>query len=729
MGAPGEEGDLGEERCGNCALGEERSTSTAPRPRDRGSGVLGEESELGAAVAGARLTRHEDELQQEVAGDGTSGSARHGPLSGHKRERAVSRIREASVETSTKSRRIGSADAKKGSLRTHRRIGYNPGVATSDDTDDDIAESSRPVKHGESLHNDAIDVDIVDDLSGSSTRRIGATGADNQAEESADSANQGQNCSENRADESSGSANMRRYSRRVRSVTDRLAFNIVDETTVGQQSYEDTDDIYGLLAAALKGDEAAHFALAMNTIMLDYPEPTNMDEALLSPDAEEWQQAANEEFASMKRCYLLSDPVILPANGRVVGTKWVFKRKRNLAGLIERFRARLVAKGFMQVFGLDYFGTYAPVARLATLRLVYALSVLLDLKLASLDVEAAFMNADLQEEIYIHAPPGTESLPRGHVYRLKKSLYGLKQSPKEWNILLTTFLTKECGFIQLKSESCLFIKRTGDKFVLCAIYVDDIIIAYNCETMFQSFRSKLTHRFKCKDLGTLTRALNMEIVRTADGSVFLSQESYIRDVLERFKEHVPASANSSELPADPKIRLYSGGAKVAHGYNTARTTGEYATEEAGKDCGVIVPYRELLGALLWVSQGTRPDITYAVSQCAKFASKPKNAHWWALKKILRYLKGTIDYGILYKRPGVRASVSLRNVTLPEAYMSSVCAREAAGIVIDGSVDADYANSLDDRRSVTGYINFMELVMPYRSDMPYNMTADANTPSK
>ena len=148
----------------------------------------------------------------------------------------------------------------------------------------------------------------------------------------------------------------------------------------------------------------------------------------------------NEEFNSMKRTELLSDPVQIPVNGGVIGTKWVFKRKWNLEVGVEQFRARLVAKGFSQIFGLDYFGTYAPVARLGTLRIVYALAVLMCLTLASLDVEAAFLNAPLDEKLYIRAPPGTDQLPEGHVYRLKKSLYGLKQSPKQWNELLRLFL-------------------------------------------------------------------------------------------------------------------------------------------------------------------------------------------------------------------------------------------------------------------------------------------------
>ena len=145
--------------------------------------------------------------------------------------------------------------------------------------------------------------------------------------------------------------------------------------------------------------------------------------------------------------------------------------------------------------------------------------------------------------------------------------------------------------------------------------MDDIIIGYNCDSMFASFRDKNMNRFKCRDLGTFTRALSMEVTRIADGEIFLCQESYIRDLLEQFKEHVPANASVSELPMDPKIRLYAGGARSVRGYGEMYT--EKNAEEGNKDCVAMVPYRELSGGLLWVSQGTRPDINlccFAVCQ-------------------------------------------------------------------------------------------------------------------
>ena len=201
----------------------------------------------------------------------------------------------------------------------------------------------------------------------------------------------------------------------------------------------------------------------------------------------------------------------------------------------------------------------------------------------------------------------------------------------------------------------------------------------------------------------------MGIMQTADGGRFLSQESYVRDLLDRSKEHVPPAANPVELPADPKIRLYAGGASKVKPF-PVETTGERNDVEGAAECPGNIPYKELLGALLWLSQGTRPDITYAVSQCAKFAQKPRMAHWWALKRILRYLKGTADYEIHYQRQGSRdQATTLGSVDLSNGYLSSQSAREAAGLQqldYTGNVDSDYANSLDDRRSVTGYVNFL-----------------------
>jgi len=369
-----------------------------------------------------------------------------------------------------------------------------------------------------------------------------------------------------------------------------------------------------------------------------------------------------------------------------------------------KYRARLVAKGFQQTFGLDYFDTYSPVARLSSLRLLYALSVELNLQLAAMDVDAAFLNADLSEDIYIKAPPGQPALPKGHVYKLLKSLYGLKQSPKSWNDTLNTFLISECQLRRLQSESCLYVRTDGNttKCLIVAIYVDDIVIAYNDKSLFKSFQSKLTSRFQCKNLGSLTRVLNMDIARTRDGGLFLSQESYVNTIMDRFKDHLPPDSNSSQLPFDPYLKLHKHGALKGRHDHSAK----YSPEDGAQPCSSDIPYRAVLGSLLWLAQGTRPDIAYAVTQCAKYAQDPRHAHWCALRKILRYLHGTASLGIHYtKSHGQQVHLNIRGLPLPKGYLSS-SNPTLSEVHLTASVDADFANDLDDRRSITGYVFYL-----------------------
>ena len=466
---------------------------------------------------------------------------------------------------------------------------------------------------------------------------------------------------------------------------------------------EDYSQLYALSVA--NGDGLALLAAGIPPGTVDeFPEPQTHDEAMADSDANHWLQAEAEEMDSIRRLNMLSDPMPLPAGCKPVGLRWVYKKKRNAQGHVVRYRARLVAKGFQQTFGLDYFDTYSPVARLSSLRLLYALSVELNLQLAAMDVDAAFLNADLTEDIYIRAPPGQPELPKGYVYKLLKSLYGLKQSPKSWNDTLNTFLINECHLRRLQSESCLYVRTDGHstKCLIVAIYVDDIVIAYNDKSMFQSFQSKLSSRFQCKNLGSLTRVLNMDIARTRDGGLFLSQESYVHTILERFHDHLPSDSNFTRLPFDPYLKLHKNGAiKGQHDHSS-----QYSAEEGAQPCSQDIPYRAVLGSLLWLAQGTRPDIAYAVTQCAKYAQDPRYAHWCALKKILRYLHGTSSLGIHYtKSRGQSIQLDIHGLPLPKGYLSSTNPNLAT-VQISAKVDADFANDLDDRRSITGYVFYL-----------------------
>jgi hypothetical protein len=292
------------------------------------------------------------------------------------------------------------------------------------------------------------------------------------------------------AEKRSGDALSGPPAKRSRHPPERLAFLASSDSRNTELSEEDAyssdySQLYAL--SVVNGDGLALLALGNPSGSVEeFPEPQTHDEAMAGSDANHWKQAEAEEMDSIRRLNMLSEPMPLPSGCKPVGLRWVYKKKRNANGEVARYRARLVAKGFQQTFGLDYFDTYSPVARLSSLRLLYALSVELDLQLAAMDVDAAFLNADLTEDIYIRAPPGQPQLQNGYVYKLLKSLYGLKQSPKSWNDTLNTFLITECRLRRLQSESCLYVRTDGNtaKCLLVAIYVDDIVIAYNDNSLY-----------------------------------------------------------------------------------------------------------------------------------------------------------------------------------------------------------------------------------------------------
>eukprot|EP01038_Epipyxis_sp_PR26KG_P014695 gene14695-19743_t len=462
--------------------------------------------------------------------------------------------------------------------------------------------------------------------------------------------------------------------------------------------------VFNLEVSSAYGDCLASFALAFMS-GLQQPDPDSHAAAMRAFDADKWSEAEKTEIDSLSRLQVLSEPLLLPEGARVIQTKWVYKRKRNKEGNIERHRARLVAKGFTQVFGEDFFDTYAPVARLTTLRIVYALTVMLDLSIAGMDVDAAFLNADLHENLYIKAPVGTKSLPKGYVYKLLKALYGLKQAPKEWNVRLNDFLVNTCCFTRLNTEHCLYISNNDNGYIIVAIYVDDLIVAYSNTTLLKSFKDNLTREYKIRDLGTLDRALNMEITRTNDGGLFLSQRLYTEDLLKRFgalSTDGKPLVNKADTPMDHRIKFSKEGATRSRYKSDSKIQGE-----SGNKCEDSDPipadfnYRAVVGALLWLSMGTRPDIAYAVSQVAKYSSAPKMAHLNACKRILRYLVGTMDFGIYYSTKAAMDCV--KKDSLPTGYFRGSHLASDARFGMDGYVDADFANDLDTRRSVTGYV--------------------------
>lgn len=345
--------------------------------------------------------------------------------------------------------------------------------------------------------------------------------------------------------------------------------------------------------------------------------------------------------------------VELPKGKKPVGCKWVFTVKYNAGGTLERYKARLVAKGYTQTYGIDYQETFAPVAKMNTIRVLLSLATNLDWPLQQFDVKNAFLHGDLEEEVYMEMPPGLEG-NASEVCKLRKALYGLKQSPRAWFGRFTKAMV-EMKYRQSQGDHTLFIKfSTSGKVTVLIVYVDDIIVTGNDPEEISRLKGHLAKEFEIKDLGKLKYFLGIEVAHSKNG-IFVSQQKYILDLL---NETGMLGCKPVDTPIEQNHKL-----------------GE-ANEDVVVDRGV---YQRLVGKLIYLSH-TRPDIAYAVSAVSQFMHSPKEIHLAAVYRILRYLKSTPGKGILFRK---NEKMEL------EAY-----------------TDADWAGSVIDRRSTSGYCIFL-----------------------
>ena len=392
-------------------------------------------------------------------------------------------------------------------------------------------------------------------------------------------------------------------------------------------------------------------------------EPMTVNEALEGPYKQQWEDALKLEIQSLNNNGTWQR-VRKPPGANVIKCRWVFKVKYNSDGVLDKFKARLVAKGFKQKFMVDYFETYAPVASKESFRVFLSIVAKKNLKMQQYDVPSAYVQANLQEEIYIEMPekfsggkndlgqPTGDACSDGRpddVLRLVKGLYGLKQAGRAWYKEVTQTL-KKIGLTPTLSDPCVFTCFDGDRMLILLLYVDDIIIAHNWEEKNEEVVNELKRAYNVKELGEVKHFLGMKIQRRGDG-ILVSQEHFVRELLRRFNiEDVPPR----HTPLDAQEMFMESSSTDAEG----------------------VPYRQIVGALLYVSTCSRPDISFAVGQAAKFASKPKLEHWEQLKKILGYLKATARYGLWFKS----------NDQDLEVYS-----------------DADWANDTDSRKSISGVL--------------------------
>jgi hypothetical protein len=391
-------------------------------------------------------------------------------------------------------------------------------------------------------------------------------------------------------------------------------------------------------------------------------DPKSYSEAMSGPEHEDWFKAAQEEYDSLmlNKTWVL---VKAPKGVNIVGSKWVMKKKIKSDGGIERYKARLVAQGFSQQYGVDYNETYAPVVRYKSLRILLVIAVGKRYELKHLDIQTAFLNAECDDEVYMKQPQGFEVIGddgEALVCYLMKTIYGLKQSPNKWNNKLNKFMVEELLFTRCKSDTCMYVKQSkkGNVMIMC-VFVDDIVTAYDPsdESEWNEIKTCIVNEYKIRDLGDLEWILGMKVERNREECTLkLDHQLYINNMLTKFQMEGCASADTPE--------------------SSIKLTKEDNVNNEQVD---VKLYQSMVGALLYTSIHVRVDIAHAVNVLSRYMQCPQLDHLIAAKRVLRYLKGTADVGLVYRSGSDDGAVA-----------SAYC-------------DADWAGDVDDRKSTSGYV--------------------------
>ena len=399
--------------------------------------------------------------------------------------------------------------------------------------------------------------------------------------------------------------------------------------------------------------EEASLPICMMSILANSigPEPHTRKAALASTECNQWEQAMQEEYDSLLENKTW-EVVDRPTNRKVLTGRWVFKRKLGSDGDVARHKARFVVRGFSQIYGLDFDETYASVVKSASYRILFALQARYGWKCHQMDIKTAFLNGDLEHEIFVEPPDGYPETS-DQVLKLRKSLYGLKQAPRQWYSKLRAFL-EESGWRVSNFDPSVFIQ--DDKSLIMEVYVDDINIFGQNEDHIMAMKRQLASRFNMTDLGLCAYYLGMHVHQEANGDVHLHQESYIQQILNRYGLQ-DIHPRKTPMRTSPKLGKNDGPPRALDFQRR---------------------YQSKVGALSYAMVVTRPDIAEAVGVVSRFCANPTEEHMKAVDDIYAYLKYTPNLGLHFKR-------------------------NCADRELHAYVDADWAGCLDTRRSTTGYV--------------------------
>jgi histone deacetylase 1/2 len=342
--------------------------------------------------------------------------------------------------------------------------------------------------------------------------------------------------------------------------------------------------------------------------------------------------------------------LVPPKKGsNIIDCKWVFKVKLKADGTLDKYKARLVAEWFKQRFGIDYEDTFSPVVKMSTIRVILSIAISRGWSLRQLDVQNAFLHGILEEEVYID-----KSHPN-FVCKLDKALYGLKQAPRAWYARLSAKLVA-LGFTSSKVDTSLFYLNKHGVTVFMLVYVDDVIVVSSNPNATTGLLHSLRQDFALKDLGDLHYFLGIEVNKVASGLV-LTEDKYASDLLKKVNMS-GCKPVSTPLSTSEKLSAFEG----------TRSGPVDATR-----------YRSIVGPLQYLTL-TRPDIAFLVNKVCQFLHAPTDIHWAAIKRILRYLRGDTKLGLEI--------------------------RKSNSMMVSGFSDADWAGSIDDRRSTSGFAIFL-----------------------